>query len=1101
MLLLRWNVVRGILQSNQLDAILLVLGVDSCFNEGCSRLFDFLFGNKLQQLLKAAGNEDYEDIFVIITQTAIHLYCNPNNAHFVLPMASRLHDVRLHCLSAQQVESGGPLSEDYKARVFVSVLKDLPKIGVPYCGSVPISGSTGVVPFDPMKLEAWPLVQAYAAEDLGGHGFFTMTHMVVDVTSDLEALYSKLDPMSLTDLMKKGVPGYLQQWLGTLNASPSLGDHAGSLTHERLSESFSLYTRHRLAQGPPVRECEPSGVWPGHSMPIRGTSVAPLSDNHHRYPVHMVCHLCDPRGPLCAWRTYFPTPTPLELSEDAWVVQRLYCCLSAAVQLGIEAYVETQRPQKCHWDSVFGDGGCHYQSFVEKCEHMGLAEPLLSAFRDNLEVVIEHVDLVGRSQQTQRGVWRPLLNQIAAKVHSIPSLSHPHEVLGTVAYGDTFVDSMVILDEVQEEGSQEEEEQHDEQDEGQDVRPFIVLTSSSTRVRRVHGAQTLQFAAGVEGQWGDSVGNVGDVHLVNPVAPDCPICVKLHVYKDFLVISEPVFGAVSIPNKDMQSQLYNNEDQPATSPVVLVVKFSDAIRRSLPVEMLNEENTVVLVTWPHTMARRNLEQLKDFFQRVHELPETLEKIYHSYATSLGPLEVDKDAAIRSYELYFSKHFKLACSLHHPVRSRVLQCMSSSGPATMEGKVVVSIVTGAPGSYQDVLVSGLSDMMSKTEGDCKWILLRQPLDRTQEFSTVQLQESLATIVLNMQKKAHGRRRSLVTTKRCHVLLLTPGLTGALEVLQAVCTHPQKYVAVACTIGAIVLCVDPTNAYICGRTPFPNLLHNLNLATIVALTGSQQLPKHVTMAQEFQQWIKYCNPQCKVISAPKGVISRTSDVDLIVAEKRWKGVDALMDGHISCSGHICVHTLEPKFNVVVLRFMTVLSKTLLDQKCSELLPVESPEELSLPEGQIYHLKGCVQFGDHASFRYEFTRQSSELCVTEQDQSGSGEEPVPSVMVFTGIGLKEDVLKLWLQGCQHEATVLLPMRTKEDLTTDELHQLKQRCQQLPLPPGLYFTGHYYSSLDGEKSTEHPLLDDVISSYLAEQNATARDRNASTDTNFIWI
>ena len=28
----------------------------------------------------------------------------------------------------------------------------------------------------------------------------------------------------------------------------------------------------------------------------------------------------------------------------------------------------------------------------------------------------------------------------------------------------------------------------------------------------------------MEGQWGDSVGDVGDVHLVNPVAPDCPIC-------------------------------------------------------------------------------------------------------------------------------------------------------------------------------------------------------------------------------------------------------------------------------------------------------------------------------------------------------------------------------------------------------------------------------------------------------------------------------------------------------------------------------------------------------------------------------------------------
>ena len=39
----------------------------------------------------------------------------------------------------------------------------------------------------------------------------------------------------------------------------------------------------------------------------------------------------------------------------------------------------------------------------------------------------------------------------------------------------------------------------------------------------------------------------------------CVCAVKLHVYKDFLVISEPVFGAVAIPNKDVQSQLYNNE--------------------------------------------------------------------------------------------------------------------------------------------------------------------------------------------------------------------------------------------------------------------------------------------------------------------------------------------------------------------------------------------------------------------------------------------------------------------------------------------------------------------------------------------------------------
>ena len=69
-------------------------------------------------------------------------------------------------------------------------------------------------------------------------------------------------------------------------------------------------------------------------------------------------------------------------------------------------------------------------------------------------------------------------------MYSIPSC-HPHEVIGTVAYGDTFVDSMVILDEVQNEGSQEEEvKQDDEQDEGQDVRHFV-LTSQVPVFRSV----------------------------------------------------------------------------------------------------------------------------------------------------------------------------------------------------------------------------------------------------------------------------------------------------------------------------------------------------------------------------------------------------------------------------------------------------------------------------------------------------------------------------------------------------------------------------------------------------------------------------------------
>ena len=81
----------------------------------------------------------------------------------------------------------------------------------------------------------------------------------------------------------------------------------------------------------------------------------------------------------------------------------------------------------------------------------------------------------------------------------------------------------------------------------------------------------------MEGQWGGSVGDIGDVHLINPAAPDCPILgkascsavllfyiprspVKLHIFKDALAISEPQFGVMPIANKDIQSLLYYNGD-------------------------------------------------------------------------------------------------------------------------------------------------------------------------------------------------------------------------------------------------------------------------------------------------------------------------------------------------------------------------------------------------------------------------------------------------------------------------------------------------------------------------------------------------------------
>ncbi|OXB75834.1 UNVERIFIED_CONTAM: hypothetical protein H355_009467 [Colinus virginianus] len=97
-------------------------------------------------------------------------------------------------------------AEEFKISSFVDMVRDCSRIGIPYS----CQGHLQI--FDMFIVEKWPIVQAFALEGIGGDGFFTMKYELMDVSVDLWKTYSKMDPVSLEDLLFEDLMTFEHQW-------------------------------------------------------------------------------------------------------------------------------------------------------------------------------------------------------------------------------------------------------------------------------------------------------------------------------------------------------------------------------------------------------------------------------------------------------------------------------------------------------------------------------------------------------------------------------------------------------------------------------------------------------------------------------------------------------------------------------------------------------------------------------------------------------------------------------------------------------------------------------------------------------------------------
>uniref|UniRef100_A0A8K9V1G2 Dynein axonemal assembly factor 9 n=1 Tax=Oncorhynchus mykiss TaxID=8022 RepID=A0A8K9V1G2_ONCMY len=356
--------------------------------------------------------------------------------------------------------------------------------------------------------------------------------------------------------------------------------------------------------------------------------------------------------------------------------------------------------------------------------------------------------------------------------------------------------------------------------------------------------------------------------------------------------------------------------------------------------------------------------------------------------------------------------------------------------------------------------------------CRWVVYRPGPDCSDCFSTSHLQRYLSCFLET--QRAHGGKPRL--------LLLTPGCTDILDVVQAVLSHPDAVVQACFTIGAVTACVDPLSSYMEHRFVFPKLVEQCSqgIVSTVVFTGLAAEQKN-PLLQTVQQLIRSANPNAVFILAERGAVTRNEDVKMILSESSFSEAQMMRARYLLYPGWIYI-VYSTMLNHVYFLPLNILPVSLCP------LAFKSALRPNPFRGNVYNVSGKVLFSDsERMMEVSYNTVSGNLRITQQplgDSHQGDQEPSGCFLLFHGVGLTQEALKDWLRICVKQKEVRKVKKTHTSLSPQEIRTIHVKRHLDPLPPGFFYNGQQYVSFFGEKNNFHPQMDQFIAEYVEEAN-----------------
>ncbi|XP_067884830.1 uncharacterized protein C20orf194 homolog isoform X1 [Heterodontus francisci] len=1133
----RLRQVQAILNySNKLksDGILCILGIDSRYNEGCRELANYLLFDlynltNIDSDVTDLPEEVLDDVILLIKPESVHLYCNPINYNYLLPYVAYWRNLHLHCLTEKEYEDE-EAAEEFKITSFVDMVRDCYRIRVPY------SFQGHVQKFDMFIVEKWPIVQAFALEGIGGGEFFTMKHELFDASEELWQNYNRLDPVSLEVLITEDLMAFNRQWASffsnfDIEASSSILE----LSEAQAGEPFRTYFSHGLITSQITEKStdrQPFVLFGCHStkenlnsysftFPSEGHLVR-NTNSRGGAAWHMVVQCTSPRGPLACSRTYFfgNSHVPYigkdnnqQKKHELLVLPQIYVAVVEAVLASIRCYIETS--------SIKIAKDVAEEVFLSTLDYYSLVQ-YKTVLRSNLSFLIQAVNSQGRIISLDSHTSKFLIKSASMTVYDIPDLTGGKGTLGSIVFAESFLESKLFLKE--NDGTVSTDSN------------YMIVTATVPRyvswmvedaeVKLSEEAQ--QIVKAEESFLGTLLTSGDSAYLCSGSSVARPEEGKLFILSDGILFIHPRSGSMTISKNQMTALKYYDGNSPGVV-AVLIIEYKKSLLPHLPLHLHSASNCLMFALMPRSKIYKSFySQVMSPWQQVGESGIALKMCHNNQLSEEQRklhLNLEKLFEVRCIprdeqwnrlkrvgadlpELdMFLQHFSMSSVSREPVRrsdlSILLQQPRLSSISEDQNKMVITIIAGLPGSYKEDLCTYIVNL-NQEHG--RWSVYRQMPDNCEPFNFGQIHRYLSSVLEAQRNRTV--RQSVYSRKKVRLLIVTPGYTDVIDVVQAIQMHPDPEIQSAFVIGAITTCVDPQCSSMEHRLFFPKLLDQCSQGLVsnvvfTSLTSEQRHP----LLLHLQKLIRVANPSVAFVLAEKGAVTRNADVEMILSESSFSEPLMMRARYLMFpgwwNGRFKSGPVFPQMTQICIRFNRPLEKARFVTKCKALRTTLK----SFPfNGNIYHIRAQLKFSDSEKmFEISHNTQTNMFCMVplqdgpsppplQGDGKTSGRK-LDSFVVFIGCMLKEETMKDWLRQCASQKLQKKPLKTFETLTKQEINNVHmKRHLELP-PPGWFYNGNQFVNFFGEKSDHHPLMDTFIEDYLSEVNKEIEKYNTEIE------
>ncbi|XP_058958401.2 dynein axonemal assembly factor 9 isoform X1 [Pocillopora verrucosa] len=1132
-------------QLSKIDGILCILGIDSRYNGGTKSLLNYLlFGFCKLTPVDFSGSkiteEELEDILVVVKAESVHVYCNPINYPLLLPRIAHWRNLRVHCLDKELYIDNEEKAEEFKILSFISMVEGCDCLGIPY--GVPTPGDQQPC-FDPFVLEKWPLIQAFALEGFGSGEFFTMKHRVSDVTQELDQIYGLLDAVAVETLITETLPLFERHCKSILsNVDAESPTELLKVTERSLSEPIVSYFTHghivdRSSAKSSPEDSQPFVLLGAHSTRKNIHSCEKTTSNNNTAignsgingapAKHMVSFAVEPKGRITCARTYF-LQTECALcsvsdaaknesvmhSKDLRLLMELYLLSINAVLEGVKTFSQTFNERKSY-SSVLSE---LKRGLGER--HVEVKSSFLS---NNVKFSVEACDFYGRSVDLHEDIPISGIKKACLYLYDIPSIEHPGQILGSVVFGESFLDSAIRT--LVPDGSHLWDTS------------FVFLTENIPRFVTWQGyGKDRQISEEIESfakskADSDVLGKqllCGNQVFISSLVNSWETG-SLFIYEQGFVFVHPRAGSIVLQTSKISKLQFYDKD---TFCALLIISYHPSSKESLPYYLTAKQSHVLLALTPRSRTYRQFysdvihlwkeRQLPNFpqFETVDDLPYDLKEQHVNLQQLLKLSRGSNIQDLSTAEVLLTnlKGFLCHCSVSSSFGNMPVMCDGlpvilgnkrvEKGRQSRDFELLLTILTGVPGSSKESLCLAL---VALAKENSKWIILQRPVSNSDTFDPKVLQESLTT-TLSSQRRLHARLSA--SGRRLRVIVVTPGFTDVAEVIQAIRTHPDAEMSKCVKIGAVTCCVDPLNTFMEHRLTLPMLLEQCAQGWVNNVVFTSCLEPQNEQLSFVQKLVRACNPDVAFILAKGGEVTRTPDVELILSDSAFDEDRMVQKRELMCPGWslglFSTGITEPQINEIGVAFYGPLSRQRFVSNLKALHgPISSKETHST--GAIHSLQGHACFSEEdpdKKVHVHWSRLNGLLKMSPVDSSAVPRPPSAKAqqngtvegiheyfIVFTGFSLQEQVLKDWLKTCCKPAPGKQKLKTREDLSEKEIANVGSKHKFDPLPPGWFYNGLHYVSLTGDKDYNHPLLGTFIDRYLLDINEEITRQNSQSD------